>query len=287
MCDRIQQASLDDHWGKYYYSENPFQHNDYLGKSGLSIRYGFYSLVFITLSLLQRFLVSVFWYWYYRDPVRDFTEELCLANISMLLLPDKFHGYYVHGRTVHPTADTDMFNVLKNLKSEKDQGVSIRGMVPNDSTVCFEMEQELPVGDTSKDAIIEMYRKKTDAYNTLNKFLKEWVDEMQQKKEIEIAEKRFVEKSFNLAPNMKEKPVSLFFKDSGDTVYRQATLAGLEFDIIFFELLFFERFQTWIHCHSIVSAFLTWFVSILFSLARDMLGRRNVMKKTLTDEKLL
>lgn len=35
---------------------------------------------------------------------------------------------------------------------------------------------------------------------------------MQQKKEIEIAEKRFVEKSFNLAPNMKEKPVSLFFK---------------------------------------------------------------------------
>ena len=49
----------------------------------------------------------------------NFVDMLSMANISFFLLDERFHGFYVHGRSVHPHADTDMQEMSVNLKREE------------------------------------------------------------------------------------------------------------------------------------------------------------------------
>jgi len=48
----------------------------------------------------------------------QFIDLLSLSNISMIIFDESYHGYYVHGRSVHPYADTDMIDISHNLAKE-------------------------------------------------------------------------------------------------------------------------------------------------------------------------
>lgn len=46
--------------------------------------------------------------------------DLCsVSNLSVFILKDRYHGYYIHGRSVHAHADTDMREMHAMLRREE------------------------------------------------------------------------------------------------------------------------------------------------------------------------
>lgn len=58
------------------------------------------------------------------DDLLNFVDKLSLANISLFIMDAPFHGYYIHGKSVHPLADTDMQELKSYLAKEQDNSVA-------------------------------------------------------------------------------------------------------------------------------------------------------------------
>lgn len=65
---------------------------------------------------------------FYRNKISQFSDILSLANISLLIMNEKFHGYYIHGKSVHSTADTSMEELNACLLKEAADMVPRRGL---------------------------------------------------------------------------------------------------------------------------------------------------------------
>jgi meckelin len=52
-----------------------------------------------------------------------------MSNISLLLLDERCHGYYIHGKSVHTTADTSLEELNGYLQKEANDMVPRRGLL--------------------------------------------------------------------------------------------------------------------------------------------------------------
>jgi len=82
-----------------------------------------------------RFAISTFWWlvlalaqilWdfvifrrYFKDVVGDFLDLCSVANVSIFMLDEKYHGFYLHGRSVHSHADTNLKEMHDMFKREE------------------------------------------------------------------------------------------------------------------------------------------------------------------------
>uniref|UniRef100_T1IRZ4 Meckelin n=1 Tax=Strigamia maritima TaxID=126957 RepID=T1IRZ4_STRMM len=71
------------------------------------------------------------------DTITRFIDLCSICNVSVLVLAFNQFGYYIHGRSVHGHADTDMKQFNEHLKREEDNLCSQRGLVANTSLQCF------------------------------------------------------------------------------------------------------------------------------------------------------
>ena len=60
---------------------------------------------------------------FYRHPLLQFVDLCSVSNVSILLFDEPSHGYYIHGRSVHSYADTDMAELFHQLKKEEVGGL--------------------------------------------------------------------------------------------------------------------------------------------------------------------
>ena len=74
--------------------------------------------------VLHRLIVSRF----VSDRLAGFVDLVSAANLSMLLLDEPYHGYYIHGQTVHEHADTSMEEMREQLLKEQLGLVKPRGL---------------------------------------------------------------------------------------------------------------------------------------------------------------
>jgi meckelin len=56
---------------------------------------------------------------FYRNKLLQFVDLLSVSNISVIIFDELLHGYYIHGKSVHPHADTDMIDMNNNLMKEE------------------------------------------------------------------------------------------------------------------------------------------------------------------------
>ena len=72
--------------------------------------------VWLGLALLQ----SVFWVGIYTGVVEDklaqFTDVCSISNISVFVMSHSHFGYYIHGKSAHGTADTNMAGLMEQLQ---------------------------------------------------------------------------------------------------------------------------------------------------------------------------
>lgn len=77
------------------------------------LRFAVSTFLLLTIALAQWLVRCAIWNRFVQDRVWQFVDLLSVTNISVLLLQEQTYGYYLHGRSVHEHADTDMLQVSR------------------------------------------------------------------------------------------------------------------------------------------------------------------------------
>jgi meckelin len=67
-------------------------------------------------------------YRYAFDPLDTFCALCQHANISVFILDEALHGYYIHGKSVHPSTDVNMMQLQANLRDEANNKTQASGL---------------------------------------------------------------------------------------------------------------------------------------------------------------
>ncbi|VDK88425.1 unnamed protein product [Litomosoides sigmodontis] len=86
------------------------------------------SSVYLTVSMIQWLLRITIVERFLLDPFHNMIDLCSISNISVLILTHPLHGYYIHGRSVHDQADTDMIRMNQYLYRERENLCGTRGL---------------------------------------------------------------------------------------------------------------------------------------------------------------
>ena len=56
---------------------------------------------------------------FFEDKVRQFVDLCSMSNISVFIMANAQYGHYIHGRSVHGKADTNMREMFEMMKKEE------------------------------------------------------------------------------------------------------------------------------------------------------------------------
>ncbi|KAJ3315228.1 Meckelin [Boothiomyces sp. JEL0838] len=242
---------------------------------------------------------------FYRNTLTQYADVLSLSNISMLLLDEKCHGYYIHGKSVHSTADTDMEELNNCLKKETNDLVPRRGLADTnqqifevflnlefrklfdqiqsntqpDTTRTLQMmqrlsSQTLPLLESNKNEKITVWKQ-------MQKFLKTFLDSNLKEYSFNIKQKTFIEKIAGAIPDTSKGPV--FMNDQNGIIY--CLLYGLETHLMVFYISLYTALDYW--TNPVLAGFTIWAVDKLLCGLRIWLGERNIAIKGHLDSKYL
>ncbi|KAI8902887.1 Meckelin [Globomyces pollinis-pini] len=258
-------------------------------------------MIFIQLSI--RFV----WYdRFYRNRVSQYIDIMSLTNISLLIFDERCHGYYIHGRSVHATADTDLENLNECLQKEASDLVPRRGYMDTNEQ-CFEIfvSKEFrnifdkiynpTEGVTSNQTnVLKLDRsqeqnrrtsiqgeKFVKTYQTMNKFMKSFLEMNMKEFPLKTREKTFFEKLVGATP---ESNSNTLLKDN--QTITSCLLLGIEQHILVFYICTFSYLH--ITCNnSVWAAAVVWILDIILCFIRLHFGEMNIAKKSLLDSKFL
>uniref|UniRef100_A0A2K6DKN6 Transmembrane protein 67 n=1 Tax=Macaca nemestrina TaxID=9545 RepID=A0A2K6DKN6_MACNE len=113
--------------------------SSYVAPYSRILRYAVSAALWLAIGIIQIVFFAVFYERFIEDKIRQFVDLCSMSNISVFLLSHKCFGYYIHGRSVHGHADTNMEEMNMNLKREAENLCSQRGLVPNTDGQTFEI----------------------------------------------------------------------------------------------------------------------------------------------------
>ncbi|KAI9204493.1 Meckelin [Polychytrium aggregatum] len=97
---------------------------------------GINTIVWFIVNAIQIGFYNIVWVHVRPTPLYHFVDMLSLSNISLLVMDEPCHGYYIHGRSVHPTgADTNFKELNESLKMETQDVVPKRGLADSEAQV--------------------------------------------------------------------------------------------------------------------------------------------------------
>lgn len=101
------------------------------------LRYFIAAFVYLMIVLVQICFKRIFIIWN-PTPIQDFTDLCTVANVSIFMLDEQLHGYYLHGKAPSGVAEGNT-DWLKEAIEKEAQSGSMRGLVKGDSVQTFEM----------------------------------------------------------------------------------------------------------------------------------------------------
>uniref|UniRef100_A0A8C1J6T0 Transmembrane protein 67 n=1 Tax=Cyprinus carpio TaxID=7962 RepID=A0A8C1J6T0_CYPCA len=266
----------------------------------LILRYGVASAMWLCIGLIQMIFFTVFHERFVEDKIRQFVDLCSISNISVLLLSHRCFGYYIHGRSVHGHADTNMDEMNTNLKREAENLCGQRGLLPNSDTQTFQISitNRLraqydriiePINRRSGpsrlvDASANPCEQSTKAYHTMNRFLGSVIDHAHREMEYIVKDKLLFERLIGME-FIEPLDKSIFYNDDSHS-FADVLFYGNEAVLLIFDTLFFCVVDLGSQ-NFILAAVLTYLQQLVFRLIRNGMGRRNLASKTLVDKRFL
>uniref|UniRef100_A0A8C7QCR9 Transmembrane protein 67 n=1 Tax=Oncorhynchus mykiss TaxID=8022 RepID=A0A8C7QCR9_ONCMY len=267
----------------------------------LTLRYGLAATLWLCIGLLQIIFFTAFHERFVEDKIRQFVDLCSISNISVLLLSHRCFGYYIHGRSVHGHADTNMEEMNINLKREAESLCGQRGLLPNTDTQTFQ------ISITSRlrlqyDRILEPLSRRngpsrlvdaasghpfdqsTKAYHTMNRFLGSVIDHAHRDMEYVVRDKLFFERVIGME-FLEPMDKSIFYNDESHS-FSDVLFYGNEATLLIFDTLFFCVVDLGAQSF-ILAGVLTYVQQMIFRLIRNGIGQRNLANKTLVDKRFL
>ncbi|XP_055968653.1 meckelin [Sorex fumeus] len=272
----------------------------YVAPDSRILRYAVSTALWLTIGVLQIMFFAVFYERFIEDKIRQFVDLCSMSNISVFLLSHKCFGYYIHGRSVHGHADTNMEEMNMNLKREAENLCSQRGLVPNTDGQTFQIAISSQMRQhydrihetlTRKNGPARLLSSSTNtfeqsikAYHTMNKFLGSFIDHVHKEMDYFIKDKLLLERILGIE-FMEPMEKSIFYNDESYS-FSSVLYYGNEGVLLIFDLLFFCVVD--LACQNfILAACLTYLQQEIFRFIRITVGQKNLASKTLVDQRFL
>ncbi|KAM9805983.1 meckelin isoform 3-T3 [Syngnathus typhle] len=273
----------------------------YTPSCSLIMRYGLSATLWLCVGFLQVIFFTVFYEHFVEDKIRQFVDLCSISNISVLLLPQRCFGYYIHGRSVHGHADTNMEEMNNNLRREAESLCGQRGLLPNTDMQTFQVALSGRLRshyDRIRDSFTRRHGpsrlmdpasfnqsdQNIRAYQTMNHFLGSVIDHAHPDMDYIVRDKLALERVMGmefLEPNDK----SIFYNDEGHS-FADVLFYGNEGTLLIFDMLFFCVVDL-ASQNFVLAAVLTYLQQMIFERIRNSFGRRNLVNKTLVDDRFL
>ncbi|XP_069847161.1 meckelin isoform X1 [Dipodomys merriami] len=274
--------------------------SDYLAPYSRILRYAVSIALWLVIGIMQIVYFAAFYERFIEDKIRQFVDLCSMSNISVFLLSHRCFGYYIHGRSVHGHADTNMEEMNVNLKREAENLCSQRGLVPNTDGQTFQIAVSSQMRQ-HYDRIHEILTRKNGparllsssantfeqsikAYHMMNKFLGSFIDHVHKEMDYFIKDKLLLERILGME-FMEPMEKSIFYNDESYS-FSSMLYYGNEATLLTFDLLFFCVVD--LACQNfILAAFLTYLQQEVFRFIRNTVGQKNLATKTLVDQRFL
>lgn len=281
--------------------------DDYPAARSRILRFVMAVIIYIIVAILQWIFFVFLYERFIEDKIRQFVDVCSMANVSVFVMEGSAFGYYIHGRSVHGRADTDMFEMHLQLKREEEDLCGKRGLLADTDQQTFEMALTLklrqqydrlmlPVREQLAHGMEGDGRRQRgganghcntrvlQAYFIMNRFLSAFLDHALRDFDYMVRDKLLLERLLGIEFN---DPIdkALFYNDEGhgfDTVL----FYGNEWNLMLFDMVIFTLIDL-LAADFVLAAFITYILGQLLVLVRDSLGRRNLARKTLVDERFL
>ncbi|XP_006884654.1 PREDICTED: meckelin isoform X2 [Elephantulus edwardii] len=274
--------------------------SSYIAPYSRILRYAVSAALWLVIGIIQVTFFAVFYERFIEDKIRQFVDLCCMSNISVFLLSHRCFGYYIHGRSVHGHADTNMEEMNMNLKREAENLCSQRGLVPNTDGQTFQIAISSQMRQhydrihetlTTKNGPARLlsssastFEQSIKAYHAMNKFLGSFIDHVHKEMDYFIKDKLLFERILGME-FMEPLDKSIFYNDEAYS-FTSILYYGNEATLLIFDLLFFCIVD--LACQNfILAAFLTYLQQEIFRFIRDTVGQRNLASKTLVDQRFL
>eukprot|EP01028_Stygiella_incarcerata_P007522 TRINITY_DN3121_c0_g1_i1.p1 TRINITY_DN3121_c0_g1~~TRINITY_DN3121_c0_g1_i1.p1 ORF type:complete len:976 (+),score=158.64 TRINITY_DN3121_c0_g1_i1:108-3035(+) len=276
-----------------------------MGDTDPLLRFALTTTTWIAFAVFQIVSKKAFIYRFLSHPIGDFVDLCSIANVSVLILQEPTHGFYIHGRSAHSHADATMMELRNNLAKEEEGLVSTRGMMPDSDVQTFEVFATAAVreevntkllvpiarniaavqnaprvrGDRQKQSLLppkEIVR----GYHAVNRYLQNLVDSIQTNPD-QVREKTFWQKAFGTPPDVQAAQKDFFFYD--ETMgFRKVLFHGVEHHLLFFNILVFSIIDYFLD-NTFAAGCIVYVLENMLKGVRSWLGKRNITMKTLID----
>ncbi|XP_056261829.1 meckelin isoform X2 [Pseudoliparis swirei] len=273
----------------------------YTPSYSLMLRYGLAATLWLCIGLLQVIFFTVFHEHFVEDKIRQFVDLCSISNMSVLLLSHRCFGYYIHGRSVHGHADTNMEEMNNNLNRESESLCGQRGLLPNTEIQTFQVSLTNRLRshyDRIREQIdrshgpsrmidgcsANQFEQRARGYQTMNYFLGSIIDHAHPDMDYIVKDKLMFERVIGmefLEPSEK----SIFYNDEAHS-FSDVLFYGNEATLLIFDTLFFCVVDLGSQSF-VLAAVLTSVQQMIFRLIRNTLGRKNLVSKTLVDKRFL
>ncbi|XP_041844911.1 meckelin isoform X2 [Melanotaenia boesemani] len=267
----------------------------------LILRYGLAATLWLCIGLLQVIFFTVFYEHFVEDKIRQFVDLCSVSNISVLLFSHRCFGYYIHGRSVHGHADTNMEEMNNNLKRERESLCGQRGLLPNTDVQTFQVSFSNHLRlqyDRIQDSISRRNRPSRlmdasaanlselqfRAYNTMNHFLGSFIDHAHPDMDYIVKDKLTLERVIGME-FLEASEKTIFYNDEAHS-FSDLLFYGNEATLLIFDTLFFCVVDLGSQSF-VLAAVLTYVQQMIFCFIRNTLGRKNLASKTLVDQRFL
>jgi len=208
-----------------------------------------------------------------------------------------------------------MWQMNEQLKREEEDLCGKRGLEPNSERQTFEVEvpakfreqyEEVvrplhqsdmqqqrrnmpnnPMGQDGRGSrLAPAVEKRLQAYNTLNRFLSAFIDHSLRDLDYLVRDKLLFERILNM--ELKDLPPpekAIFYNDDGRS-FNSILFYGNEWTLMLFDLLTFAAMDL-IYPDYVLAGIMSYVLSKIVMLLRNKLGRSNLTRKTLVDERFL
>uniref|UniRef100_F1L820 Meckelin n=1 Tax=Ascaris suum TaxID=6253 RepID=F1L820_ASCSU len=238
------------------------------------------------------------------DPFHSMIDLCSIANISVLSLTHPLYGYYIHGRSVHGRADTDMAHMNQYLQNERDNLCGNRGLEPGSDLQTFivclpkafrDQFDEIAakvfipttqtVRLTGTEATTAKVQKIAKVHDEINQFLMEFIDHSNTTADYVLRDRSFLESVLDI--DFKDTTqTGNFARDNSEMAFSGAFVYGNEWSYLSFELLLFSCIDL-ATTNSAFAAFITFTFSTLFRKSCSVFFTNSLTKSSFVDQRFL
>ena len=286
--------------------------------SNYLLRYFLVSVIVLGVGAIQFVIIRLFQLWI---PLKktEFLDLCSVANISIFILDEMLHGYYIHGQSPFGKADSNLDELLRFLEEEGKGKIRGRGVSEGQEDLqCYEIYLSYKMRMTydglyylQTEAMLAQNRKEDKMANKrriseiihfleskgielkkfnnyMNSQLKNKIENISSNNQAYIKEKNFLERILSYPPsniNFTDDKTQdmLLFKDPNAN-FDDVLFSGMEWDWFIMDVFLLQMWM--IALKNIeIGFFLTFLCDQILYFIRVFLGEKNVSKKAVIDNR--